>query len=261
MAQKFNEMEFIVSTPKSSSVDMSCSLRGTGKLGRIIPTHQQSLLPGETIKYTPNTLVRFAPLAAPLMSNMTLRHHCFSVPYRQLYANWEEFITGGEFNTNDDRLPSFTIKTVVTAFNTIIGNLGGDTPANFARIFSSNVSSAFDAIGYSSVFTQMFADKLIILRTGTQWTAEKVAVANECVGLLMNMLVGTGSLLDFLGYPVRDYAEVVRGFSTGFNRYSWAEDFFEYVTLSLSSTEKYHLVLRFKPNAFDDTFLYLIKKV
>lgn len=259
MAQKFNEMEFIVSTPKSSSVDMSCSLRGTGKLGRIIPTHNQSLLPGETIKYTPNTLVRFAPLAAPLMSNMTLRHHCFSVPYRQLYANWEEFITGGEFNTNDDKLPSFTIKTVMTAFNNIIGNLGGDSPNNFANIFQNNVVTAFSQTGYHSVFVQMFADKLDILREGVStspWTVEKIAVANECVGLLMNMLVGTGSLLDFLGYPVRDYAEVVRGMSVDFNKYAWANEFFDYAMITLPSGEKRKIILRFIPEAFDDLARY-----
>ena len=109
MAKKFNTREIIITEPKHSSIDMSCTLRGTGKLGRMIPTHVQNLMPNTTINYTPNTLVRFAPLAAPLMSNISMRHHVFTIPLRQLYKNWETFITGGEFNTDNSQLPSFSL--------------------------------------------------------------------------------------------------------------------------------------------------------
>lgn len=209
MPQKFNTREIVITDPKKSSIDMSCSVKGSGKIGRLIPVFSQELLPNSTINYTPNTLARFVPLAAPLMSNMTIRHHMIAVPFRQLYKNWEKFITGGEFNTDDSTLGTFSIKDLVTVIMNTSDSwklfpVTFSTPSAVATDMNDIFTQFDDKVqGLGDLFRQVLGAQIAQL-TGS-WTADKAAVWNTVAATYINMLIGTGSLLDYLGYPVRDY--------------------------------------------------------
>ena len=215
MAKKFNTREIVIADPKKSSIDMSASLKGTGKLGRLIPVFSQELMPNSTIDYTPNTLARFVPLAAPLMSNMTIRHHVIKVPMRQLYANWETFITGGEFNTDDSSLDSFTISQLTNMWSQVfqigpsLNYISGKDPSSVVNLVKSNIAKATN-YGYKSVLDQMTnaqvqAAEKYIVDNGDSWTPELADMINQIQLTLMNMFLGAGSLLDYFGYPVRDW--------------------------------------------------------
>lgn len=242
MAKKFNTREIVIADPKKSSIDMSASIKGTGKIGRLIPVFSQEMMPNSTIDYTPNTLARFVPLAAPLMSNMTIRHHIIKIPIRQLYSNWETFITGGEFNTDDSSLDNFTIKNVIELYNKIF-TVGADFGSPTKAINTvKNVISGAKNYGFGSIFEQMLGQKVTAFGTPSDWTNDIVNLWNDIVLTLMNMTIGSGSLLDYLGYPVRDWKVLFDKYSTDLNKTPFTFG-------SVSTTVK--AIKAFNPEYFD----------
>lgn len=67
----------------------------TASMGELVPVHVEHLLPGDTIRQQSSFLIRcgVVPLA-PIMHPVIFRCHIFDVPYRQIWENWPEFITG-----------------------------------------------------------------------------------------------------------------------------------------------------------------------
>lgn len=68
--------------------------------GYLVPTACVEVLPGDSIRHSVSALLRIGPhagLVAPLMHPDVIRIHCWFVPNRIVWADWEEFIT----KTND----------------------------------------------------------------------------------------------------------------------------------------------------------------
>jgi hypothetical protein len=51
-------------------------------------------VPGDKVKISTETMLRFAPLIAPVMHKVNVTTHYFFVPNRILWPNWEQWITG-----------------------------------------------------------------------------------------------------------------------------------------------------------------------
>lgn len=64
--------------------------------GYLVPITWYETLPGDTIQQRTSTLIRVSPLNAPAMHPHIVRIHNFFVPYRQIWDDFESFITGGE---------------------------------------------------------------------------------------------------------------------------------------------------------------------
>lgn len=67
----------------------------TAKMGKLIPISWFEALPGDTIQQASSCLLRCAPLVSPPMHPVQVRIHHWFVPNRIIWANWENFITGG----------------------------------------------------------------------------------------------------------------------------------------------------------------------
>lgn len=64
--------------------------------GYLVPFLIQPTLPNDTFHIGLSTFLRAQPLLAPLMHEVKLYTQYWYVPYRLLWDNWEEFITGGQ---------------------------------------------------------------------------------------------------------------------------------------------------------------------
>lgn len=64
-------------------------------LGELIPCGMFEVLPGDSIQQATNLLVRASPLLAPVMHPVDVRIHHWYVPYRLIWDDFEDFITGG----------------------------------------------------------------------------------------------------------------------------------------------------------------------
>ncbi|UCS96047.1 MAG: major capsid protein [Microviridae sp.] len=95
--------------PKRSVFDLSYQNAFTAKFGGIYPVWIEDCVPGDNIRYSNASMVRMNPLTAPFMGSVKATIHTFFVPYRILWSEWEEFITGGRLGTSKPVMPFITI--------------------------------------------------------------------------------------------------------------------------------------------------------
>lgn len=89
-----------VKKPKRSNFDLSHDVKLTTEFGRLTPFMCMEVMPGDTFKVNSQLFARMAPMLAPIMSRVDIYTHYFFVPNRLIWANWEEFITGGPNGTS-----------------------------------------------------------------------------------------------------------------------------------------------------------------
>jgi len=91
MKNLFNSIK--LTKPKSNSFDLSHDVKLSTKMGQLTPILTLECVPGDKFTLGCESLVRFAPLIAPVMHRMDVSMHYFFVPNRILWPNWEKFIT------------------------------------------------------------------------------------------------------------------------------------------------------------------------
>ena len=90
--------------PQKNKFDLSREVKMSGNMGNLYPCFIQDIIPGDSFRVNTQQMVRFSPLLAPMMHNVDFKVDYFFVPYRLVWDEWKDFITGGE-DGND--LPSF----------------------------------------------------------------------------------------------------------------------------------------------------------
>lgn len=94
-------------------------------IGALTPIFSEECLPGDTWRCSTSTMLRFAPLVAPVMHQVSVYCHFFFVPNRIIWDNWNDFIFGGEDGTNASVAPFLTPSAI--AKNTLPDYLGVPT--------------------------------------------------------------------------------------------------------------------------------------
>jgi hypothetical protein len=91
MKNLFNSIK--LTKPQKNSFDLSHDVKLSTKMGQLTPILALECVPGDKFNLGCESLVRFAPLIAPVMHRMDVSMHYFFVPNRILWSNWEKFIT------------------------------------------------------------------------------------------------------------------------------------------------------------------------
>lgn len=81
--------------PGRSVFDLSYEKKFTCDMGQLIPVMCDEVVPGDFFQIGNQVIIRFQPLVAPVLHEINLFTHYFFVPYRLLWDDWEEFISGG----------------------------------------------------------------------------------------------------------------------------------------------------------------------
>lgn len=79
--------------PKKNFFDLSHEVKLTFNMGELIPIMCTEAVPGDKFYINNQSLIRLAPMIAPMMHRCDLYVHYFFVPHRILWPNWEKFIT------------------------------------------------------------------------------------------------------------------------------------------------------------------------
>lgn len=90
----------LVKRPNRSLFNMSHEVKLTGNMGYLYPIFCEEVVPGDTFKISSEVLCRFAPMLAPIMHRVNLKINYHFVPFRLIWKDFEEFITGGEDGTS-----------------------------------------------------------------------------------------------------------------------------------------------------------------
>lgn len=97
---------------KRNKFNLSHDVKLSMRMGELIPIFCQDVVPGDTFKLNTELLIRFAPLAAPVMHRINVYTHFFFVPKRLLWDNWKTFITGGESGEETPAYPRFNMNAI-----------------------------------------------------------------------------------------------------------------------------------------------------
>jgi hypothetical protein len=86
----FNSVK--VTKPKKNVFDLTHDVKMSMKMGQLTPVLVQECVPGDSFQIGCDSLIRFAPLLAPVMHKIDVSVHYFFVPNRLVWDNWEKFI-------------------------------------------------------------------------------------------------------------------------------------------------------------------------
>ena len=95
----------------TNTFDMSYDMKLSLNMGDLVPIHCQEIVPGDKINIFTESMLRMAPMIAPVMHKVDVYTHFFFVPNRLLWDGWEPFITG---DSTQPAFPHFTGLPVAT---------------------------------------------------------------------------------------------------------------------------------------------------
>lgn len=91
-----------------SAFDLSYEKKLDCDMGQLIPIMCDEVVPGDVFKIGNEVVVRAQPMIAPILHEVNVYVHYFHVPYRILWDEFEDFITGGEDGDLTPSIPRWT---------------------------------------------------------------------------------------------------------------------------------------------------------
>lgn len=89
--------------------DLSHDVKLTLNMGTLIPVLNKEVLPGDVWRCSPTVFLRFLALLAPIMHKVNVKLEIFFCPYRLVWPNFPDFVSGGESGTAAPAFPTFNI--------------------------------------------------------------------------------------------------------------------------------------------------------
>lgn len=120
-------------------------------MGFVTPIGMTEVLPGDSIQQATSALVRASPLMAPVMHPVRVAIHHWYVPYRLIWDDFEEFITGGPDGMDDTVYPTKTLAT--NAVGTLGDYLGVPLSTTPLEV------SALPFRAYALIFNEWYRDQ------------------------------------------------------------------------------------------------------
>jgi len=123
----------------------------TASMGELVPIGINEVLPGDTIQQATSALIRLSPLVAPVMHPVNVRIHHYFVPYRLVWDDWEDFITGGEDGLDASTFPTIDVSSA--AVGSLADYLGIPTGV------TSLTASALPFRAYALIWNEFYRDQ------------------------------------------------------------------------------------------------------
>ncbi len=161
--------EVKASKPKKNAFNLSHDVKFSFKFGQLIPVLVQETLPGDIFKGKSQSLIRVAPMIAPIMHNINVYCHYFFVPNRIIWENWEEFITGAYGVQEIDIIPPFIRPTNEQVANGTLADYMGLPSSDLDNIsyreespyYPANDFNALPFAAYQRVWYEYYRDQNI----------------------------------------------------------------------------------------------------
>lgn len=129
----------------------------SAKMGRLIPIGLTEVLPGDTVQQATSALVRTNPLVAPVMHPVHVRIHHWYVPFRLIWDDFEDFITGGPDGSDASVFPTVTTPASTGFSEGSLADYLGVTPG-----VASQAVSALPFRAYAAIFNAWYRDQDLV---------------------------------------------------------------------------------------------------
>ena len=160
----FNSIQ--LKKPNKNFFDLTHDVKLSTNMGQLTPILTLEVVPGDSIEIGCESIIRFAPMTAPVMHRMDVTMHYFFVPNRILWENWEKFITNnGPNGTGPDLVAPFISTEQFKPF------YSGQAYAKFADYMGippiTNTGSAVDIsalpfAAYQCIYNEYYRDQNLI---------------------------------------------------------------------------------------------------
>lgn len=147
------------SRPQKSGFDLSREQKLSCRMGDLIPTYLEEVVPGDEFKVTSEVLVRLAPMLAPVMHRVDLFMHYFFVPNRIIWNQWESFITGGRLGTDAPTMPTIAWSVSRTAAQAKLGDYLGLPALSTLSDANSELVSRLPFKAYLQIYNDYYRDQ------------------------------------------------------------------------------------------------------
>lgn len=138
-----------------SRFDRSHGVKTAFDAGLLVPIYVDEALPGDTFNLNLSMFGRLATPLHPFMDNMYVDVFFFSIPYRQVWANWQKF-NGEQDNPGDST--SFLIPQMVSP----VGGYAENTMSDYFGIPTKIAGLSHSALwhrAYNRVWNEWFRDQ------------------------------------------------------------------------------------------------------
>ena len=170
-------------SPGRSVFNLSYEKKFTCDMGQLIPIMCDEVVPGDIWHIGNQAVVRFQPLVAPIMHEISMIVHYYYVPYRLLWptvkewsgepnervltvTGWESYITGGENGADAQSVPEWIPAS--TALGTLWDYFGFPTGVTPTGLYPVD----FPRRAYNFVWNEYYRDQ--DLQDEVEWTNEDV---------------------------------------------------------------------------------------
>lgn len=157
----FNSIK--VDKPKASVFDMTHDHKLSLNMGNLVPICCMEAMPGDKWTLSNETLLRFAPLIAPVMHRLNMFVHYYFVPSRILWKGWSDFITNTKVGTPTPALPVppyLDISNIYAALPLV--NYMGVPPVPAGADLSSLRVSALPFAAYQKIYDEYYRDQNLV---------------------------------------------------------------------------------------------------
>jgi len=190
---------------------------GTFSMGNLVPIGMTEILPGDSIEQKTDSVIRTLPLLAPPMHEVEIIITHTYTPFRLIWEEWEDFITGGKDGLNASVLPTIDFSGSPVTKGSLAHYLG--LPVGFASTASALPFRAYAKFYNDHILDEEKQTELVIdLSSGsdttTNTTLQRVNWAkdrftgsqtNEQLGAAISIPLGTtapihGNSVEGTGY-------------------------------------------------------------
>lgn len=155
MAKKgtlFNSIK--MTDQRSNTFDLSHDVKMSCHMGKLVPIMVMECVPGDRVSIGCESLIRFAPLVAPVMHKMNVTMHYFFVPNRLVWSDWEDFITPG--NPTPPAFPFIGVDSVADPVSSLSNYLGVPVAA------TNKLVSAIPYAAYQMIYNEYYRDQNLV---------------------------------------------------------------------------------------------------
>lgn len=152
-----NDLFNSVAMPRipSNTFDLGHEVKMSFNIGWLTPSCVVDCIPGDVFRITPETMLRFAPLVAPVMHRVDVYTHYFFVPYRILWSGFEDFIANPD---SDIVAPFVTIDSADGYVEKSVADYLGIPPGPLAATQSVQIHPYYFA-AYRKIYDEYYRDQ------------------------------------------------------------------------------------------------------
>jgi len=141
--------------PGRSVFNLSYEKKLNCDMGQLIPIMCDEVVPGDIFEIGNEVVIRLQPLVAPILHEINCFIHYFFVPYRLLWEDWEEFISGGVDGDYTATLPTWNPGSGKNAIGTLWDYFGFPTGIDAAGAYPMQ----FPLNAYNLVYNEYYRDQ------------------------------------------------------------------------------------------------------